>query len=318
MLWCKGRKTANLTPFCIFSYFFHLRCKILAKKWVLYSMMAHRDTFTELLHRHSAMVEHLCYVCAGGNREQCRDLMQEVFIALWLNREKLRPDSTPEEERAWVRWVTRTTLDHLQRSERPVLLPLPDNLADLLPDTDTSAQTETVDELLSSLDPDERRILRLKLDGFPSDEIATIMGTNRNTIYQRVFRAVAKARRVALLVVSLLTVTAVAVAVVPGWRQTILGEPETPQRDTPLPPSKRETTRQVDTAAATDSFPPPVIDVVWNYEGWNRDGWSVTYCRNDSSISLTRYTGSGWVTATARNLPSIIWNDTLIPDSMNT
>ena len=70
------------------------------------------------------MVWRLCWVRARGDYERCRDLVQEVSIALWLHLDKLRPGVSLQEEKAWVRWQTRTTLDHLHRSQRPPMVAL--------------------------------------------------------------------------------------------------------------------------------------------------------------------------------------------------
>lgn len=75
------------------------------------------------------MVWRGCWVRARGNYERCRDLVQEVSIALWLHLDQLRTDVSPKEEQAWVWWMTRTTLDHLHRSQRPPMVALTEMMA---------------------------------------------------------------------------------------------------------------------------------------------------------------------------------------------
>lgn len=181
--------------------------------------MNRHDAYLALLERHRPLVWRMCWLRARGDWERCRDLVQEVSIALWLHFDKLRPDATPGEERAWVRWLTRSTLDHLHRSPSPTLLPLSAELAATLK-ADTS-HDEDIEELLSSLTPDDQRLMRLHLEGYHADEIAEHMGLKRDAVYQRMHRAVGKMRRLALLL-ALLGVTAiVAVAVVPQWRKQV-------------------------------------------------------------------------------------------------
>ena len=91
---------------------------------VLYLYMSRHSVYTELLQRHRKMVWGLCWKQAHGHYERCCDLVQEVSIALWLHFDDLRPDASPREERAWVRWWTRSVLDLQRRKERPSLLPL--------------------------------------------------------------------------------------------------------------------------------------------------------------------------------------------------
>ena len=70
------------------------------------------------------MVWALCWKSARGNRSRCKDLLQEVSITLWIHFDELRPDAVLQEEKAWVRWWTRSVLDLQRRKERPSLLPL--------------------------------------------------------------------------------------------------------------------------------------------------------------------------------------------------
>ena len=62
--------------------------------------MQNSDPFDELLKRHRPMVWRMCWISAHGNYERCRDLVQEVSIALWRHFGQLRPDATLQEERA--------------------------------------------------------------------------------------------------------------------------------------------------------------------------------------------------------------------------
>ena len=86
--------------------------------------MERQIAYAELLRRHRATVWRMCWLKARGDWERCRDLVQEVSVALWMHFEELRPGVTPAEERAWVRWVTRSTLDHQTRKRRVETLPL--------------------------------------------------------------------------------------------------------------------------------------------------------------------------------------------------
>lgn len=192
-----------------------------------------------MLRRHLSTVRRLCLRRAGGDIDRCGDMMQEVAIALWLHFDQLRPDATPHEERAWVCWQCRSTLDLLRRKEHLELQPLPVG-AEQLPEADDNAGLrEEVDDLMSTLTSDERQIMHWQLEGYNADDIARLMGIGRNTVYQRVWRALTKMRRVALLLLALFAVTTVAVAVVPQWRHIIFGgrEPVDTMPAEPMPVS---------------------------------------------------------------------------------
>lgn len=227
--------------------------------------MQNSDPFDELLKRHRPMVWRMCWISARGNYERCRDLVQEVSIALWRHFGQLRPDATLQEERAWVRWQTRSVLDFQRRMQRPTPLPLTPGMADLQAADDILEQQEELEELMSTLNDDERRMLRLQLEGYRADEIAEAMGLKRDAVYQRLHRAVVKMRRVALLVLLCLAVT-VAVAVVPQWREQVFShteEEEKPEEEAVSPTEIPSPTPvvplevPVDTVAPRQAWIPP-------------------------------------------------------------
>lgn len=169
------------------------------------------------------MVWRMCWVRARGDYERCRDLVQEVSIALWLHLDVLRTGISDKEERAWVRWQTRTTLDHMHRSQRPPMLALTEAMVDTIPDGDGAAAVEDIEHLMAVLSSEEQQLVRMHIEGYRADEIATILGLRRDAVYQRMHRALGKARKAMLVVILLFVVSTVAVAVVPQWRQRVFG-----------------------------------------------------------------------------------------------
>lgn len=157
--------------------------------------MEQHKAYTDLLCRHRTLVWRMCWLYAGGNVERCRDLVQEVSLSLWQHYGKLRQGAKPWEERAWVKWHTRTVLNHLHRRPQPVMEPLTDELAEH-PASDEKAESELVEELLECLPDIDRRLVLLRLDGYNADEIAQAAGLSRDTVYQRLHRIVNKLREI--------------------------------------------------------------------------------------------------------------------------
>lgn len=182
------------------------------------SRMNQKEAYTALLKRHRPMLWRMCWLRAWGNWDRCCDLEQEVAIALWLHFDTLRPDATPEEERAWVRWQARNVIDHQLRKNRISTQLLTPEMAANIPAENEQELCEELDDLMSSLSPDEQRMMRLQLEGYRADEIAELMGLQRDAVYKRLQRSVLKMRRVAFLLLALLATTSLAIAVVPQWR----------------------------------------------------------------------------------------------------
>ena len=153
---------------------------------VYYMFMNRQSAYTELLQRHHAMVWRMCWVAARGDRARCNDLVQEVSIVLWLRMDALRADASAGE----------------------------------------AQQKEEIEHLMAFLTADDQRLVRLYLDGYHADEIAAIMSLSRDAVYQRLHRAIAKARRFVLLLLLVLLASGLAVAVVPQWRSIVFGGAE--------------------------------------------------------------------------------------------
>ena len=211
--------------------------------------MDRHETYTELLRDHSALIWSMCRNTAPGDYERCRDLFQDVSLRLWQHYDELRSDAKPHERKAWVEWQVRHVLNHAGRRERPVpMSDLPEQ-----PDIDALDKAEIrtlVNDLLTQLNPDERQLLQMRMDGYSAGEIAKEMGLSRDTVYQRMHRTLTKARRILLVLFLLFMASSITVAVVPSWRQMVFGGGNPSATDTA--PSS--------TASPSTPVPAPVAD----------------------------------------------------------
>lgn len=215
--------------------------------------MGREDSYQELLKRHGWLVWRRCWLRARGDRERCRDLMQEVFVGLWLRFDTLRPGSTAAEERAWVRWVTRSVLDHQGRRQQAETVALTPDMEDAMAAPEDGDLREQLDDCMAALSDEDRHLMQLQLDGYRADEIAEQLGVARDVVYQRIHRAVARMRAAVLTVLLLLVSSAVAVALVPQWRQSVFGT--APRQETPAPPTLAPQVQQLVDTVPLDTCP---------------------------------------------------------------
>lgn len=219
-----------------------------------------QETYGALLKRHWAMLWRMCWRHAGGDRSRCEDLMQEVCIALWENREKLRTGATSGEERAWVRWQARSVFYQTERRKGPKYVSI-DTVENDYPAEDAQTVDERIEEILAVLSSDERRMVRMRMEGYDGKEIGEAMGVSRDAVYQRIGRAIRKMRHAVLILLVLLPVFVVATITVPSLRQlffpgphgdaepsdtTVEREPSSeksaePSADTTASPSRQDT-----------------------------------------------------------------------------
>lgn len=227
-------------------------CTIIMTNTFIISMMTDRqNAYTTLVMRHRDMLWRMCWRRSGGDPDHCQDMMQEVYIALWEKFDNLRPNTSPGQERAWVKWQARSVLFQMGRRKALPTVSITDSLADNVADENTLARKELIDDLLSVLNPVEQRTMQLYLSGYKGDEIGELTGVSRDAVYQRMHRAVIKMRRALLIIITLLVATTIAVAVVPQWRMFFFGggEPEgtitdtvdEPSREVPAAPKQSDT-----------------------------------------------------------------------------
>jgi RNA polymerase sigma factor (sigma-70 family) len=64
----------------------------------------------------------------------------------------------------------------------------------MLPDTPIN-YAESIDDLMAALTDDEERMMRMRLEGYDAQEIADEFKMERNAVYVRINRIIAKLRK---------------------------------------------------------------------------------------------------------------------------
>ena len=156
------------------------------------------EAYRAFMMRHHKVVWRVCYDFALGDEQRCKDMVQEVWIMVWLKFDQLREDYGEWMQRAWLRKVTRNVLVSLYRRDIGNPLTEASNLSNVSDLTDESYNLdifERIDELLAVLNPDERHLMQMRLDGYNAEEIAEEFNIEPNAVYQRVNRIMTKLRR---------------------------------------------------------------------------------------------------------------------------
>jgi RNA polymerase sigma-70 factor (ECF subfamily) len=130
------------------------------------------------------------------NQEQARDVMQETFLRVYENRERLMNTGA---FRAWVFTIARNQcLNQLRRANTQVSLDSDrsgvENLPQLslAPDTllEKSEQVEFVNRFLAQLKPDYREVIVLReYQNLSYEEIAAITRSTLSSVKSRLFKA---------------------------------------------------------------------------------------------------------------------------------
>jgi len=153
------------------------------------------EGYKSFMRRHQQTVWRVCYDFAHGDIPRCEDMVQEVWIMLWLKFDTMT-SRMEWQQRVWVRRVTRSVLVDLYRREHPPLEPITDEIVEAVA-AESSDVAERIDDLFAVLTPDEQRLMRMRLEGYSTEEIAAELKIETNAIYQRVNRIMNKLRNYA-------------------------------------------------------------------------------------------------------------------------
>lgn len=152
------------------------------------------ETYTRLLARHRKTIWAVCWNRAGGNEERFRDLVQEVSMRLWLRLDGLRPEASPQAERIWVELTARSVLHDLTRKKQTETVPLGEEHLDTLA-APPQEQSWLKEELLRCVDPGDRPMLSLRMEGYRNDDIAVRLGMSPRTVRRRMKRLLRQLER---------------------------------------------------------------------------------------------------------------------------
>ncbi|MBE6196242.1 MAG: sigma-70 family RNA polymerase sigma factor [Rikenellaceae bacterium] len=148
--------------------------------------MKSEKEFTDMVQAHKGTIYSVCYLFSQ-QAEEVDDLFQEVLINLWQGFERFEGRS------ALSTWVWRVSLntcitaDRKKRQRSKV-----DSLEvqfNLYADNDAeSRQIRQLHERIRTLQPFDRAIVLLWLEGMPYEEIAAIVGISVKNVSVRLYR----------------------------------------------------------------------------------------------------------------------------------
>ena len=159
------------------------------------------DRLEALLARYRRLVWAMCWRRALGNRERCREMLQEVCVRMLESSMQL-PDSSDEKaERQWVILRVRSVLDHSRRQARDPSLEVPLSRLHLSTleeavDASEQEQCELIDTLQAYLNEEDQQMLSLLRQGFSKKEVAEKLGIEPNAFYQRYHRTILRMRKI--------------------------------------------------------------------------------------------------------------------------
>lgn len=145
--------------------------------------------FERLLEEHSGMIAKICFYFADSNNT-FEDLRQDTLLNLWRGYGSFRGES---KEITWVYRVCFNTCVTSVRKSGAMRMPSLDEVAEpanMENEEDTlSIEIAQLHYCINMLGLTDKTMVMMQLDGRSYDEIAEVMGMNRNTVATRLRRA---------------------------------------------------------------------------------------------------------------------------------
>ncbi|MDD6581381.1 MAG: sigma-70 family RNA polymerase sigma factor [Bacteroidales bacterium] len=136
--------------------------------------------FELLVRQHKRTIYTVCYMFST-NKDEIDDLFQEILIRLWNGFDRFEGRSSAK---TWIYRVALNTAINQDRKERrrPQTVPLTVDIDPYEADNPQTQQIRVLYDRISRLDPIDRSLILLWLEGISYDEIGAIIGISPNNV----------------------------------------------------------------------------------------------------------------------------------------
>lgn len=136
--------------------------------------------FELLVRQHKRTIYTVCYMFST-NKDEIDDLFQEILIRLWNGFDRFEGRSSAK---TWIYRVALNTAINQDRKERrrPQTVPLTVDIDPYEADNPQTQQIRILYDRISRLDPIDRSLILLWLEGISYDEIGAIIGISPNNV----------------------------------------------------------------------------------------------------------------------------------------
>lgn len=142
--------------------------------------------FMTMLDEYDAVVRRVCFMYSNVSAD-FEDLYQETMANLWRGITSFRGDAKMS---TWIyRTTVNTCITWLRRNSRHAnMRSLDEAMAMIAEDDERRRQLKVLYEMISRLDPLEKALMMMWLDGRTYDEIAEVIGISRQNVAVRLHR----------------------------------------------------------------------------------------------------------------------------------
>ena len=154
-------------------------------------MLNDKQAFIQLIHPHQRLIRSLCAAYFSGEEDQ-KDAFQDVLLQLWKSHPSFRGQSSLA---TWIYKVAlRTLLDKAKHQHRMPTCPYRPEYE--LVDPTARESAEIIHFALNQLDPPDKALVVLHLEGYRYQEIAELSNLTTTNVSTRLNRIRQKLKRI--------------------------------------------------------------------------------------------------------------------------
>ena len=153
-----------------------------------------QDRFVAMIKEHERLRLKVCAMYTNCGRADLRDLYQDAVCALWESYDTFKGISKIS---TWIYSVTRYTMLNYMRSHRVEANSVSiDEMQERSVSDETERMLEEVREALTLLEPEDRDLFVMWMEGFDNEEIGQVVGLRPGTVAVRITRIKKKIRNI--------------------------------------------------------------------------------------------------------------------------
>ena len=147
----------------------------------------------QLLLRNKDKLVARCVKACKGSLSDSEDLLQDIFCSVWRGWDSVREGCSDRQLDQWLFAKARTVTYDFLRDRRVGWHPFDAQTQNIA--GEPCDYTEEIEALMAALNPEERELMELSLQGYSKSEIGEMKGIAKATVRKRFSRMIQKMKR---------------------------------------------------------------------------------------------------------------------------
>lgn len=149
--------------------------------------MTKEESFEFIINNYKSMILNVCRIYSNGEREEMRDLFQEVLLNIWKGLSTFEGKSSVK---TWIyRVALNTAISHLRKKKKQIpIVEIKEGFDQLIDKNKPDEQLEILYKAIEKLNEVDKSLIFLYLENKSHKEIAEILGISISNVGTRIQR----------------------------------------------------------------------------------------------------------------------------------